>query len=88
MFHVAFKTAALIFYLLSTTLFTDSFVIVFVTCVVLMAFDFWTVKVSFGGSEYGVFPRGWDISPQLGGLGFSPLDFGGSEGGSDSSPEV
>jgi hypothetical protein len=45
LFHVLFKTSALLFYLLSSV-FTDSFVIVFVVCVVLMAFDFWTVKVS------------------------------------------
>src|SRR5262249_33582461 len=44
MFHVLFKTSALLFYLFSG-IFTDSFVIVFVVCVVLMAFDFWTVKV-------------------------------------------
>ena len=44
-FHVLFKSAAILFYLLSGW-FTKSFVIVFVVVIILMAFDFWTVKVS------------------------------------------
>jgi len=66
LFHVAFKGAALLFYLLSG-LFTSSFVIVFVVVVMLMAFDFWTVKNITGRLMVGL--RWWndvkeDGSPQ------------------------
>ena len=42
-FHLAFRTAAVLVYLFCT-LFTDNFVLVFVITVVLLSFDFWTVK--------------------------------------------
>lgn len=42
-FHIAFKAAALFIYLFGM-FFVDNFVLVFVTCVILLAFDFWTVK--------------------------------------------
>jgi hypothetical protein len=57
LFHVLFKAGALLFYLLSG-LFTDSFVMVFVVCVVLMAFDFWTVKNVTGRLMVGL--RWWN----------------------------
>lgn len=44
MFHVMFKAAALLIYLFGTW-FTSNFVFLFVVCVLLLAFDFWTVKV-------------------------------------------
>lgn len=43
-FHVLFKAAALFVYLFSGW-FTSNFVFVFVVCVLMLAFDFWTVKV-------------------------------------------
>merc|ERR1711871_548688 len=42
-FHVAFKLAALLVYLLGTW-FSSSNVVVFVLCIILIAMDFWTVK--------------------------------------------
>lgn len=39
-----FKAAALFIYLFGTW-FTSNFVFLFVVCVLLLAFDFWTVKV-------------------------------------------
>merc|ERR1711871_1438197 len=42
-FHVAFKLAALLVYLLGTW-FSSSTVVVFVLCILLIALDFWTVK--------------------------------------------
>lgn len=43
LFHVLFKAAALFFYLFGSW-FTDSFIFTFVLCIILLAFDFWTVK--------------------------------------------
>jgi hypothetical protein len=43
LFHFAFKILALLVYLLGG-LFSDHFVIPFIACVLLLAFDFWTVK--------------------------------------------
>jgi len=42
-FHVCFKVAALVLYLFGS-LFSSSFVVVFVLCVLALSFDFWTVK--------------------------------------------
>ncbi|XAR52721.1 hypothetical protein NMG60_11020932 [Bertholletia excelsa] len=42
-FHVLFKAGALAFYVLSS-LFVDSFVVIFVVTVLLAALDFWVVK--------------------------------------------
>lgn len=44
LFHFAFRTAALIVYLFFSWFLTDSFVLIFVLTVVLLAVDFWTVK--------------------------------------------
>ncbi len=42
-FHIAFKAAALFFYIFASW-FTESFIFTFVFCIILLAFDFWTVK--------------------------------------------
>jgi hypothetical protein len=42
-FHIAFKAAAVFFYMFGSW-FTDSFIFVFVLCILLLAADFWTVK--------------------------------------------
>jgi len=57
MFHLGFKTAAILAYLFCT-LFTSNFVIVFVICVLLLAFDFWTVKNVSGRLLVGL--RWWN----------------------------
>jgi len=60
LFHVLFKVTAILFYFFSG-FFTQSFVIVFVVCVILMAFDFWTVKNVTGRLMVGL--RWWnDVS--------------------------
>jgi len=56
-FHVLFKGAAILLYLLSVLLF-DSFIIGFVACVLLLAFDFWTVKNVTGRLLVGL--RWWN----------------------------
>lgn len=56
-FHVFFKVAALLSYLL-LTIFTSNFVLVFVTCILLLAFDFWTVKNISGRLLVGL--RWWN----------------------------
>uniref|UniRef100_A0A2P2JQV8 Golgi apparatus membrane protein TVP23 n=1 Tax=Rhizophora mucronata TaxID=61149 RepID=A0A2P2JQV8_RHIMU len=56
-FHVLFKAAALAFYILST-LFFNSFVIIFVVTVVLVALDFWVVKNVTGRILVGL--RWWN----------------------------
>ncbi|KAK7815585.1 Golgi apparatus membrane protein-like protein ECHIDNA [Quercus suber] len=56
-FHVLFKAAALAFYILST-LFFDSFVIIFVVTVILAALDFWVVKNISGRILVGL--RWWN----------------------------
>ncbi len=45
LFHLLFKSLALIVYILGGM--SNSFVFVFVICILLLAFDFWTVKVQF-----------------------------------------
>ncbi len=42
-FHVLFKAAALFLYIFGSWV-TTSFVLTFVLCIILLAFDFWTVK--------------------------------------------
>lgn len=42
-FHVLFKAAALFIYMFGSW-FTSSFIFTFVICIILLAFDFWTVK--------------------------------------------
>ncbi|XP_058213908.1 Golgi apparatus membrane protein-like protein ECHIDNA isoform X2 [Rhododendron vialii] len=56
-FHVVFKAAALAFYILSA-LFFNSFVIIFVTTVLLAALDFWVVKNVSGRILVGL--RWWN----------------------------
>lgn len=57
MFHVGFKVAALIVYLFGG-LFSKSFVVSFVMVVLLLAFDFWTVKNVSGRLLVGL--RWWN----------------------------
>ncbi|KAL8479462.1 hypothetical protein ACS0TY_026380 [Phlomoides rotata] len=56
-FHVLFKGAALAFYILSS-LFVNSFVIIFVVTVPLAALDFWVVKNVSGRILVGL--RWWN----------------------------
>ena len=56
-FHVFFRTSALLVYLFCS-LFTDNFVLVFVVVVLLLAFDFWTVKNVTGRLLVGL--RWWN----------------------------
>eukprot|EP01031_Cornospumella_fuschlensis_P027923 gene27923-33720_t len=42
-FHLLFKTLAILLYIFGSWV-TSSFIFVFVICVILLAFDFWTVK--------------------------------------------
>ncbi|CAK4125164.1 unnamed protein product [Aphanomyces euteiches] len=44
MFHLLFKVLAVAVYILGGFV-SNSFVFIFVICVLLLAFDFWTVKV-------------------------------------------
>ncbi|KAI9145142.1 hypothetical protein BKA69DRAFT_1012681, partial [Paraphysoderma sedebokerense] len=57
LFHILFRTAALLIYLLGT-LIIDNFVLIFVICVLLLAFDFWTVKNVTGRLLVGL--RWWN----------------------------
>ena len=43
-FHIFFKVAALFTYLFGIYIFTNSFVIIFVMCILFLSCDFWTVK--------------------------------------------
>lgn len=63
LFHVAFKTAALVIYFLYALL-SLSQVQLFVVCIVLMAFDFWTVKNVSGRLMVGL--RWWNESAEDG----------------------
>jgi len=56
-FHVLFKAAAMLFYLLFMQFF-HNFIIGFVVCVLLLAFDFWTVKNVTGRLLVGL--RWWN----------------------------
>lgn len=42
-FHLLFKTLALLIYVFGSWI-TSSFIFIFVICIILLAFDFWTVK--------------------------------------------
>eukprot|EP00322_Chrysochromulina_rotalis_P007126 CAMPEP_0115851634 /NCGR_PEP_ID=MMETSP0287-20121206/12583_1 /TAXON_ID=412157 /ORGANISM="Chrysochromulina rotalis, Strain UIO044" /LENGTH=257 /DNA_ID=CAMNT_0003305673 /DNA_START=62 /DNA_END=836 /DNA_ORIENTATION=- len=56
LFHLLFKTLALLVYMFGTW-FTSSFVNIFIICVLLLAFDFWTVKNVSGRLMVGL--RWW-----------------------------
>jgi len=57
-FHLLWKLSALIAYLFGGYMFANHFVIAFVTCVVLIAFDFWTTKNVSGRLMVGL--RWWN----------------------------
>lgn len=57
-FHLLFKSAALLTYILGTLLFSSSFVILFVSIILLLAFDFWTTKNISGRLLVGL--RWWN----------------------------
>lgn len=57
LFHVLFKVTAVVVYLFGSW-FSDSFVILFVTCILCLAFDFWTVKNVTGRLMVGL--RWWN----------------------------
>eukprot|EP00049_Salpingoeca_infusionum_P006354 m.105609 g.105609 ORF g.105609 m.105609 type:complete len:184 (+) comp13282_c0_seq4:16-567(+) len=56
-FHMAFRVGAVLAYIFCT-LFSDSFVLNFVTIILLMSFDFWTVKNVSGRKLVGL--RWWN----------------------------
>lgn len=56
-FHVFFKALALFMYLFGAV-FVDSYVFIFVVCILLLAFDFWTVKNVSGRLLVGL--RWWN----------------------------
>jgi len=56
-FHVFFKAAAMFMFLFGG-FFTNSFILTFITCVLLCAFDFWTVKNVTGRLLVGL--RWWN----------------------------
>jgi hypothetical protein len=56
-FHLLFRIIAIIFYVFGT-LFTSSFILIFVIDVLLLAFDFWTVKNVSGRLLVGL--RWWN----------------------------
>ncbi|ORZ33020.1 hypothetical protein BCR44DRAFT_1438952 [Catenaria anguillulae PL171] len=56
-FHLLFRTLALLMYLFGYAI-TENFVMVFVVCVLLLAFDFWTVKNVSGRLLVGL--RWWN----------------------------
>lgn len=57
-FHLLFKTLALFLYVFGSW-FTSNFIFTFVICIVLLAFDFWTVKNVSGRLLVGL--RWWSI---------------------------
>ena len=57
-FHLFFKIAALCTYLFAATIFGDNFILIFVACILLLAFDFWTVKNITGRLLVGL--RWWN----------------------------
>lgn len=57
LFHLLFKTLALLVYIFSG-LFTSNFIFVCVVCILLLAFDFWTVKNVTGRLLVGL--RWWN----------------------------
>eukprot|EP00882_Tetradesmus_deserticola_P000758 GHRQ01000828.1.p1 GENE.GHRQ01000828.1~~GHRQ01000828.1.p1 ORF type:complete len:196 (+),score=63.77 GHRQ01000828.1:1695-2282(+) len=57
-FHIAFKVAAMVFYILCETINKNQFVLNFVVCIVLLAMDFWTVKNVTGRLLVGL--RWWN----------------------------
>jgi hypothetical protein len=57
-FHLLFKTAALFLYVFGSW-FTSNFIFTFVLCIILLAFDFWTVKNVSGRLLVGL--RWWSI---------------------------
>jgi hypothetical protein len=57
-FHVVFKALALLAYLFGNLFTSAGFVVLFVTCVLLLSFDFWTVKNVSGRILVGL--RWWN----------------------------
>ena len=79
-FHVFFKVAALLCYWF-LTIFTNNFVLVFVVCILLLVFDFWTVKNVSGRLLVGL--RWWnEVQPD----GTSEWKFESKEDRSDVDP--
>lgn len=64
LFHVIFKVAALCLYMLNGMFIGMSHVQLFVVCIVMMAFDFWTVKNVSGRLMVGL--RWWNESDENG----------------------
>ena len=60
-FHLLFRTGAIVVYLFGS-LFSEKFPLIFIICVLLLSFDFWTVKNVTGRLLVGL--RWWnDIQP-------------------------
>ena len=62
-FHLFFKISALTLYLLAG-FFSDNFILIFVACILLLAFDFWTVKNITGKSHNKIMTK-LLLSPNL-----------------------
>ena len=57
-FHLLFKSLAIIIYIFGSWV-TSNFIFVFVLCIILLAFDFWTVKNISGRLLVGL--RWWSV---------------------------
>ena len=57
-FHVFFRASALIVYILITSFMSGHFIELFLTIILLLAFDFWTVKNVTGRLMVGL--RWWN----------------------------
>ncbi|KAI3636053.1 hypothetical protein MIR68_005934 [Amoeboaphelidium protococcarum] len=59
-FHLLFRSVAILFYVLASFIFIDSFILAFITITILLSFDFWTVKNLSGRFLVGL--RWWNDS--------------------------
>lgn len=64
LFHLLFKIMAIFFYIFGGW-FTSNFIFIFVICIILLAFDFWTVKNITGRLLVGL--RWWSYVKEDGG---------------------
>lgn len=78
-FHLIFKSAAMIYFIFCTWIFTEDFVINFIVILVLMSCDFWVVKNITGRLLVGL--RWWNDVSDDGGDGwrFESLEEGQRE---------
>lgn len=67
LFHVLFKFLAIFFYLFGSY-FTSNYILIFVFCILMLAFDFWTVKNVSGRLLVGL--RWWSLTNEDGSTDF------------------